>query len=65
MTSSGKYGRIPPELNSKDDEGNQVFRDDFRELPVAVRQYDVKRALVPEPVSGNGSIETRTHRYMP
>ena len=46
------------------DEGKNTFQRIVRELPGAVRQYDVKRALVPEPVSGNGSIETRTHRYM-
>ena len=33
------YDSIPPELNIKDDEGKEVFCNDFRELPGAARQY--------------------------
>ena len=42
------YDRISLELNSKDDEGNQAFRDDFRELPVAARRYKAGKQLLPE-----------------
>lgn len=42
------YDRISLELNMKDDEGNQVFRDDFREPPVAARRYKAGKTLLPE-----------------
>lgn len=48
LTGSLIYGRIRPELNRKDDEGNQVFRNDFREPPVAARRYKVGKSLLPE-----------------
>ncbi len=42
------YDRIPPELNTNDDEGNEVFRDDFREPPDAARRYKAGIPLLPE-----------------
>ena len=50
MTEVLIYDRISPELNSKDDEGNQEFRDDFREPPVAARRYKAGNSLLPESV---------------
>ena len=48
LTSPNIYDSIPPEFNIKDDEGNQVFRDDFREPPVAARRYKAGKSLLPE-----------------